>query len=133
MKAIDTLYVVDDDNTFQFLAGEVIKSTNAVNKIKYFSNGAEAISYLESVIAEPANLPEVIFLDLFMPVMDGWGFLQEYTRLKPSLSKKITIYILSSSIDPNDVERAKSITDVSDYIIKPITKDKFLNALSKYT
>jgi response regulator of citrate/malate metabolism len=43
------------------------------------------------------------------------------------------ISILSSSIDPNDVERAKSITDVSDYIIKPITKDKFLNALSKYT
>jgi CheY-like chemotaxis protein len=131
MYSIDTLYVIDDDDTFQFLAGEVIKSTEIVNNICYFSNGAEAINFLESIKDHPEKLPEVIFLDLFMPVMDGWGFLREYTSLKPRLNKKIKLYILSSSIDPADMERSKAISEVTDFIIKPITRDKFLNMLKK--
>jgi CheY-like chemotaxis protein len=131
MKTINTLYLVDDDNIFQFLASEVIQSTQLVNDIKVFSNGHEAIEFLESVKDEPDKLPEVIFLDLFMPVMDGWGFLEKYTQLKPKLSKKIIIYIVSSSIDPVDIERAKSISEVMDYVVKPITRDKFLNSIKE--
>ena len=56
-----------------------------------------------------------------MPVMDGWLFLEEYVKLKPEIGKKITIYMISSSVDPVDIERAKKISDISDYIIKPIT------------
>ena len=73
----------------------------------------------------------MIFLDLFMPVMNGWNFLEEYILLKPYLKKKITIYIISSSIDPVDIKRAKSISEVSDYIIKPITRSKFLEAVKE--
>ncbi|EPR70725.1 two-component response regulator [Winogradskyella psychrotolerans RS-3] len=55
-----------------------------------------------------------------MPIMDGFQFMEEYVKIKPKLSKKITIYMVSSSVDPVDIERAKNISDISDYIIKPI-------------
>jgi CheY-like chemotaxis protein len=58
-----------------------------------------------------------------MPIMDGWQFLEEYVTLKPNLSKKITVFMISSSVDPTDLERAKKISEVSDYIVKPITPD----------
>ena len=66
------------------------------------------------------ELPDVIFLDINMPIMDGFQFMEEYARIKPKLNKKITIYMVSSSVDPVDMERAKNITEISDYIIKPI-------------
>lgn len=131
MKKIDTLYLIDDDDIFQLLTSEVIQSTNLVNRIKIFSNGQEAIKFLESVHKEPDMLPDIIFLDLFMPVLDGWGFLEKYILLKPILNKKIVIYIVSSSIDPIDIQKAKSITEVTDYIIKPITHEKFMASIKE--
>ncbi len=130
MKKIDSICLVDDDEIFQFLANEVIKSTDLVGKVKIFSNGSEAINFIESVKDSPDELPEVILLDLFMPVMDGWGFLEKYLQIKPSLKKKITIYIVTSSIDPQDVQKANSISEVSGFVIKPLTRDKFLNTIS---
>jgi CheY-like chemotaxis protein len=64
-----------------------------------------------------------------MPVMDGWEFLDEYMLLDPAVRKKITLYICSSSISPHDLERAKSIGAVADFIIKPIAKEKFMEML----
>jgi CheY-like chemotaxis protein len=72
------------------------------------------------------QLPEVIFLDLSMPIMDGWQFLDEFTSLslKTDKTEKILIYICSSSISPHDITKAKEISSVTDFIIKPVTKDK---------
>ena len=60
-----------------------------------------------------------------MPIMDGFEFLEKYIMLEPKLGKKITIYVVSSSVSPADVRRINKISEVSDYIIKPITKEKF--------
>jgi CheY-like chemotaxis protein len=60
-----------------------------------------------------------------MPYMDGWEFLEEYATLKSRLSKKIIIYVVSSSVSELDINRAKRISDVTDYIVKPITISKF--------
>lgn len=129
MKKIDTLCLVDDDNFFLFLTQKVIEGANLVNQIKLFPNGYEAIKFLKSAQENQEELPEVILLDLNMPVLDGWGFLEEYLLLQPNLEKKITIYIVSSSIDPFDFERARSISAVSDFIVKPVSKEKLLEAL----
>lgn len=131
MKKINILYLVDDDEIYQFLTSEVISSTQLVNQLKFFSNGKEAIEHIEKIKDSPDELPEVILLDLFMPVLDGWGFLEKYTALKPRLGKKIVIYIISSSIDPGDIEKANSISEVTEYIIKPLTRDKFINSLKE--
>jgi CheY-like chemotaxis protein len=92
---------------------------------------SEAIDFLKKVKDYPAKLPDIIFLDLFMPIMDGWGFLNEFILLRPNLKKKITIYIVSSSIDPADLQRAKSFSDVTDFIIKPITEKKIINTIKE--
>ena len=129
MKKVDKLFIVDDDDVFQFLTQQVIEETKLVNEVKVFSNGLDAIEFLKSVQDTPEKLPEVILLDLTMPVMDGWGFLEEYTTLKPRLGKKVIIYVVSSSINPKDVERAKSISEVTDYVVKPVTRKKFIQIL----
>ncbi|MBP6303568.1 MAG: response regulator [Bacteroidia bacterium] len=129
MKRIKTLCLVDDDDIFQLITQRVIAQTNLVDTIKVFSNGLDAMDFLRSVAQNAAQLPEIILLDLNMPVMDGWEFLEEFTLLKPRLEKKITIYVVSSSIAPSDIQRAEAINEVTDYIIKPITTEKLLDML----
>ena len=75
------------------------------------------------------SLPDIILLDLSMPIMDGWQFLDEFVKINPKIGKKITVFICSSSISPDDVARAKSINAVSDFIIKPMTKDKLIEII----
>lgn len=130
MKKVDSICLVDDDEIFQFVTKRVIEQTRLVQTIRLFSNGKEAIGFLEEVHASNSQLPDIILLDLNMPVMDGWDFLEAYVLLKPELSKPITIYIVSSSISPADILRAQRISEVTDYIIKPITTEKLIDMLS---
>lgn len=130
MKRIDNLCIVDDDDAFKFLTTMTIEDSGRVDNIMTFSNGQETIEFLESVRNQPEKIPEIILLDLNMPVMDGWEFLNEYISIKPRIGKKITIYIVSSSIDPRDIQKAKLIQEVSDFIIKPVTEEKFHELLN---
>ncbi|MGV8092734.1 MAG: response regulator [Mangrovibacterium sp.] len=129
MKKIDTLCIVDDDNMFQLLTRIIVEKTKLVQKVKIFSNGKEAIEFLYAVQNQPEKIPDVILLDLNMPVLDGWGFLEEYIMIKPKLGKKIVIYIVSSSIDPEDIEKARTISEITDYLVKPVTQEKFIKIL----
>lgn len=129
MNRIKNLALVDDDDTFVFLTKMTIENSNLVDIIKVFRNGREAINFLAENCDDLHQLPEVILLDLSMPIMDGWQFLEEYVVLKPRIGKKITIYIVTSSISPSDIERARKISEVTDYIIKPITKNHLVEIL----
>ena len=129
MKTIDTLALIDDDETYRFIAKHTIMNLNIVDRLKIFSNGKEAIDYLHSKLHDPSQLPDVILLDLNMPVMDGWDFLERYLMLEPRIGKKIHIYIVTSSVDPVDVERANRINAVTDYFVKPLTRDKLVSIL----
>ena len=87
-----------------------------------FSNGLDALNFLKST-QEAEELPEVIFLDINMPVMNGWEFMEEFAKIRNMLKKKIEIYILSSSTDSHDIKKAKSNPEIKDYIVKPLTPD----------
>jgi CheY-like chemotaxis protein len=113
--------IVDDDEVYQFTVTRAIQTQKLAKKILIFSDGEEAIRFLINNVSKNEDLPDVIFLDINMPIMDGWQFLEEYVRLKPRIGKKITIYMVSSSVDSADLDRAKKINEISDYIIKPIT------------
>jgi CheY-like chemotaxis protein len=127
---INKLCLVDDDSLFKFLTQRVIQDTQLVDRVEVFSNGLEAINFLNNAKKNPAELPDVILLDINMPVMDGWGFLEEYEKLLPQMDKKkITTYIVSSSNDPADIKRSKNFAEVKDFIIKPITKQKFIEMI----
>lgn len=129
MTTLKTLTLVDDDDIFVFLTTKIIEQTNLVDLIKGFGNGLDAINFLKENKNNVDALPDIILLDLSMPIMNGWQFLEEYNKLNPTIGKKITIYICSSSISPDDITRAKTISEVSDYIIKPITKDKLIDLI----
>ena len=131
MNQIKNLMLVDDDDVIVFLTKKAIEQTKLVDLIKVFGNGLDALNFLKQNKNNLDELPEIILLDLSMPIMNGWQFLDEYTKLNPTIGKKITIYICSSSISPDDITRAKTINEVSDYIIKPITKDKLIDLIKK--
>lgn len=131
MTTLKNLTIVDDDDIFVFLTTKIIEQTNLVDLIKVFGNGLDAINFLKENKNNVDALPDIILLDLSMPIMNGWQFLEKYNKLNPTIGKKITIYICSSSISPDDITRAKTISEVSDYIIKPITKDKLIDLIKK--
>lgn len=131
MKQFESAYVIDDDDTYQFIVQRTIEQTKLVKQIRVFSNGLEAIRFFEASLINGESLPDIILLDLTMPIMDGWGFLEDYVALRPRVGKKIIVYIVSSSINPVDVERARSISAVTDYVVKPLTIEKFVELLQK--
>ncbi|MCA6441360.1 MAG: response regulator [Sediminibacterium sp.] len=116
--------IIDDDEVYQFTVTKTIQSQQLAKKILVFSDGEEALNFLSANIGDNNAVPDIIFLDINMPIMDGWQFLEEYIQLKPRIGKKVTLYMVSSSVDPADTQRAKKIEEVSDYIIKPITPDQ---------
>jgi CheY-like chemotaxis protein len=128
-KKVERVCVVDDDPIYQYLAKEEIEYTEMVNHTLFFDDGEKAINYLTETLDknELSNLPDIIFLDVNMPVMDGWEFLEAFVLLKPRIGKKITIYIVSSSIDIRDMDRAKTISEITDYIIKPVSNNKLVS------
>ncbi|MHA7056696.1 response regulator [Aquimarina sp. M1] len=124
--------IIDDDNMYVNLVSKVIELKKLSDKIIVFNNGKEALNYFikSAHHAEEHPIPQVIFLDLNMPIMDGWQFLQEFDKIKNKISKKIDLYVVSSSIDIRDINRAKSIEVVSDYLTKPIDFKEFEKILN---
>jgi CheY-like chemotaxis protein len=119
------ILVIDDeelDNAiFKMLINRVIKNS----EVDVMVNGEEAIKKLLEVSkSNPELLPDFIFLDLKMPVMNGWQFLEEFERLNIDPLRKIQIYVLSSSVLSDDINKSLSNPLVEDFLSKPINLDK---------
>ncbi|WP_024768357.1 response regulator [Aquimarina macrocephali] len=124
---IESVCIIDDDHIYINLLSKIIELKKLSESVLVFNNGKEALDFfLQSLLKEEnEEVPQIIFLDLNMPVMDGWEFLNEFSKIKNQIRKKISLYVVSSSIDSRDIERAKSIDIVSDYLTKPIKLDDF--------
>jgi two-component system chemotaxis response regulator CheY len=131
MQRVPIIALVDDDKVFQLTTLRTIQSAKLTDKILQFENGEEALIYLKQHAAETETLPDFIFLDINMPFVDGWMFLDDFASLKYVLKKEICIYMVSSSIDPRDVNRAKGNENVREYIIKPVSREKLIEVLKK--
>jgi CheY-like chemotaxis protein len=129
MKRPPVVALVDDDKIFRLTASKIIQTLQLTDQILQFQNGEDALRFLSENLKNKDSLPDYIFLDINMPLVDGWMFLQDFAGIKQSLPKPICIYMVSSSIDPRDVNRAKNIQDVTDYVVKPVTKEKFFELL----
>lgn len=123
--------LIDDDKIFQLTASKTILATSITDSVLQFENGEEALQYLKDNRSNTVALPDYIFLDINMPRIDGWMFLDDYEALRPNLAKPVTIYMVSSSIDPRDIERAEQNTNVKKYVLKPVTREKFMELLGK--
>ncbi len=125
-----TIFLIDDDPVFVYLTKKIICSINGGCHIREFADGELAIDRLKQIFDDSKELPDIIFVDLSMPVMDGWEFLNEYAHLWPKFSKPIELFIVSSSISPQEVERSKTYPAVSDFLIKPVAKGKIAEIIS---
>jgi two-component system, chemotaxis family, chemotaxis protein CheY len=121
--------LVDDDKIFQLTASKTIKATAITDNILQFENGEQALAFLRKNLSDASALPDFIFLDINMPYIDGWMFLDDYDEFKAGLPKPISIYMVSSSIDPRDITRAKNNVNVKDYVVKPVTRERFIELL----
>jgi CheY-like chemotaxis protein len=122
------IFLVDDDHIYQFTAKKTLESMGFADQVSVFMDGAAALQHIKEHLSDPRALPDVIFLDINMPVMDGWQFVQEFQKLNPR--KSIALYMVSSSVDETDVKRSREFTVISDYIIKPVGRRRFEELLS---
>ncbi len=123
---IKTVLSIDDDNVTQYLNTEYIETFGCCEIVMTASNGIEALDIIrkfEKGEVPMENFPEIIFLDLNMPMMDGWEFYDAFLNDFPSLIIKTNIFILSSSINPLDVERVKSEKHIVSFLSKPLNED----------
>lgn len=132
-QKVELACIIDDDKIYVNLVKKIIEIKKLSENLLIYKNGKEALDYFKENLGNLSEekLPDIIFLDLNMPVMDGWEFLNEFIKIKNNFNKKITLYVVSSSIDPRDLERAKSFSLVTDYLIKPIELKKFEKIFQK--
>lgn len=124
------VWLIDDDEVFVFLTKKLIAQTEQAVILETYINGQEAIDRLREISADESALPDLVLLDLNMPVMDGWEFLNAFQEVEFSAPDKIHLYIVTSSISPYEVERAKQISAVQEFIVKPMVKQKFVELIS---
>lgn len=130
MKKIDLVCIVDDDPTHVFITKKYIELSGHVEKILVCNNGKDAFDTLQKLITNKETLPKIIFLDLNMPIWDGWQFLDEFTKIPTE--ETITIYILTSSNSEADNEKARQYSLTSNYLIKPISQSKLKDILKDH-
>lgn len=119
MKTINTICIIDDDPIFRFGTKKLMEKVQASLNFLIYKNGKEAFEDIIYKLKSNTNIPDVILLDLNMPIMDGWQFLDEFATI--ANTERIPIYIVSSSVDSRDIEKAKNYEIVNDYIIKPFS------------
>ena len=112
---------IDDDNTTLTICRLVIAKAGFAGEIITAINGREGIDFFERHVNDTATLPDIVFLDLNMPVMNGWDFLEEYAARYADKLPGVKIVILSSTVNPEDFRKAAQQPIVTDFISKPIS------------
>ena len=125
----ERVLLIDDNDIDNFINERMITTTDFARTVVVKSTAESALDYLKKNVASSDLLPQIIFLDLNMPVMDGFGFLGEYEHMPDSVKKFCKVIVLSSSISPEDINRASTNPYVSKYINKPLN-EKYLDAIN---
>ena len=114
--------VIDDSKLDCFIAEKIIKNTGISETIKSFLQATEALDYIKSPPADENNR-SIILVDIQMPVMNGFKFVEAFERLDPEVIKYYTIFIISSSINENDLSRVHNYFSVKQFLNKPLTSN----------
>jgi CheY-like chemotaxis protein len=132
---LDKILCVDDDAITLMLCKKVIERVGFAKEIITAQNGEEAFAYFQALAKQPEfnpDYPKLILLDLNMPIMNGWEFLDTYQESGyQNIFKEAKFIVLSSTIDPQDVDKAKKYSAVLDFLSKPITKEMLEELKSK--
>jgi CheY-like chemotaxis protein len=123
-RKLNNVLLVDDDHGANFINQMIIKQSGITDNIETTLNGKEALDYLNGTGKYEQNgtksFPELIFLDINMPIMNGWEFLEEYNKLEEERKNKSTIILLTTSLNPEDRKKAEKISSISGFENKPL-------------
>ena len=117
-KSAGLVMLVDDNDTDNFISKRIIEITNFAEEVIVKSSGKSALDYLNDNADNVTNLPEIIFLDINMPIVDGFVFLYEFEKFNVNIRDNCKVIILSSSDNKRDIDKIVN----NDYVIKFITK-----------
>ena|SRR2546428_8450893 len=127
MKSIDNLCVIDDDKVCQFIIKTYAAKRSLAKNMQLFTDASDALQYLKNVSTDPKRLPDMILLDINMPIMDGWTFLDEFQKIRKGMRKDIIINMITSSIHEDDMLKSKSYSDISGFYVKPINEQLIMD------
>ena len=122
------IMLVDDNKIDLFIHGEVLKRIPVITKVLQYTFAGEAINYLEENTEQ--SWPDVILLDIHMPIMNGFDFLMKYEKLPQALREKCKVIMVSSSLDSGDLDMAKTNPEVFAFLEKPMNTDKLKDLLA---
>jgi CheY-like chemotaxis protein len=131
-KKLKCILLVDDNPDDNFFHTRVIKKSDAAEIIVAKQNGQDALNYLKSKKDNEAPHPDLIFLDINMPGMNGWEFLEEYRMLDEKFKSRAIVIMLTTSDNPDDKIKAKAMNVASDFKTKPLTKEMLEEIINKY-
>ena len=124
MSAFQHVFLIDDDSISNFITERLIVRENLAEQLATFNTAEDALKHLGCAIeTEDITFPALILLDLNMPGMNGWDFLEEYQKLPENFTSKCALYMLSSAVDAKDIVHARSLHLVEDFLSKPLTEE----------
>ena len=136
MKKINCILLVDDNPGDNYFNEYIIKDAHVCNHVKIAINGLEALAYVkktgEQNQADSFPKPDIIFLDINMPLMNGFEFLEAYEKLDEQLKSKVLVVMLTTSFNADDRKRAMAFKEVSEFKIKPLSVEMFHDIIERH-
>lgn len=123
-KKLRCILLIDDYEPTNYLHKMFLEEADCAEQVVVTRNGAEALAYLKVAEESKEEWPELIFLDLNMPRMDGWEFIKEYEKLMGDLNEATALFLLTASVNPDDKKLASKIPQVQGFLNKPFTPEK---------
>lgn len=128
-QRLNCVLLIDDDEATNFLNEMTIEEADCAQNVVAVQGGQEALAYLQAKQGDIYPQPDLIFLDINMPAMNGWEFLDEYRKLDKAMRGRIIVVMLTTSINPDDEEKSKTYEEVEDYLSKPLTREKLMEII----
>ncbi|WP_405207376.1 response regulator [Aquimarina sp. LLG6339-5] len=131
-KSVTCVLLIDDDKATNFFNERVVTKHNSFENVNTVQSGKAALEYLSKVENKEVIKPDLIFLDINMPAMNGWEFLIEFAKLDKAITQGIKVILLSTSSNPDDVNESIKNHSVDDFINKPLSLDLLDNVMEKH-
>lgn len=131
MQKLDCILLVDDDEITNFVHESIIEEVGAAERVLTARNGQEALELVKEQGLRPDGCPTLIFLDINMPVMNGFEFLEAYQALDDDLKQSVIIVMLTTSLSTRDTDRVQDF-GIADFLNKPLSKDKLRKVLEEH-
>lgn len=129
MSKHSTVMIIDDSEMDTFLNKVILETMHYSDTILTYTNPSNALAYFKGLVDQPevpGKIPEIVFLDINMPIMNGFEFMEEFIKLPENLTSRVKFYMISSSEDPEDLEKIKSYDKIIKYLYKPLDKNQLI-------